>query len=179
MLDVCKINTALVVQIYLLLGMILRRYEQRIFKLSYGLIALAVYIALCTASLILFPGDGLDVNDNEYHHRFLLYLTMVVSGCYGLFACISKWDRCPKAISFIGQNTLALYLLESPVKMVLLKIASAFGISMELNWLTSMPWLVAVVGCGCVATLVINWLLPEALGRKRTAKAANKRRRFL
>lgn len=172
LLNVCKINTALVVQIYLLLGMVLRRYEQRIFKLSWGLIAVVVYIIVCTICVLVFPGEGLDVNNNEYHHRFLLNLGMVASGTYGLFACASKWNGCSKVISFIGQNTLVLYLLESPIKTVLFKLASVLGVRIRLNWLTSLPLVVTVIGCGCAVVLILNWLLPELLGKKRTARAA-------
>lgn len=170
LLKIFKINTAFTVQVYLLLGMLLRRYEHRAFKLIYGIAALAVYIGLCVMSMHFFPEEALDVNENYYYGQFPLCLAMVVAGCFGLFACASQWSRYPRLISFIGQNTLVLYLLESPVKMVLFKIAAIFGLRMKLTWYTALLWLAMVVGCGCVAVLVLNWVFPAVLGRRRTVK---------
>jgi len=120
------INRACTVQVFLLIGMILRRYEDTIGKMIGKvpciLLGTGFYVGLGIISMHFYPGKALDVHLNEYYN-YVICLLMIVTGILMLFIVAKKYIK--KYLTWwllIGQNTLVIYLLHSYVIKVTVRI---------------------------------------------------------
>lgn len=167
-LNYALINNAFVVQPFYLIGFLFHEYESHFISLKWKWIGIAaiVYIALCLLSMKLYPNTYLDVHLNSYYNipfcLFLIYL-----GCFVLFTAARKADFHSITMSFIGQNTLILYIMHVFFIVILIQIASIMGWEMPRNWWTALIKVVwACVSCGALAVM-LNKYLPEIVGKKR------------
>ncbi len=171
-LSVFMINRALTVQVYLLIGWLFKRYEtvivERIGKLPILLIACVVYIGLGVVSLFVYPGQVMDVHLNKYY-SYMICLMMIWLGIFSLFIAAKKYiKRVPRWWTAVGQNTLVIYLFHS---FVVRLGAKAFQlVHLPVNKLTNV--LLTAIACAiCLGiALLINWLFPELMGKKRKIK---------
>ena len=160
------INTALVVQPFFLLGFLFREYEQTLIKMSWGVIIglSLLYIVLCGLSLKLFPGQTIDVHLNHYY-SIPYCLLLIILGCFMLFVAARKSNFSSSFMSFIGQNTLVLYMWHGMMIMILVKLLSTFGwILPDNRWTALIKLIWAVVACGACA-LILNKAIPFAVGK--------------
>lgn len=172
-LDLFNLNTALVCQSFLLLGLLLNKLEHKLQKLKLWLPlgCIAGYAAAVTVGVLLLPGQGMDVQHSVYYSVPLCALQILL-GSVALFALAPRLKRYPKALTFVGQNTLVFYIYHTWVRTVFDVALQLLGMKLPNNWYVGLAMtLVACVGCG-VAAAVLNWLLPELVGKKRMKKVS-------
>ncbi len=165
-LNYAMINTALVVQPFFMFGYIFREYEQTLVKTSWKSIAglFVAYLLLCGLSIKLFPGQTIDVHLSHYYNVPYCML-LIALGCLILFIAARKSDFSSNLMSFIGQNTLVLYMWHGMAIMALYKILSLFGFSLAASgWiaLLNLLWVVSICG---VAAVIINKYVPWMVGK--------------
>lgn len=168
LLEICKINTALICQSFLLLGHLIRKHEHKLqeLKLWVPLGGVAGYMLLAIVSMLLFPGKALDVNNNIYYN-IPMCIALITLGCITLFALAPKIKWYPRSLVFIGQNTLVLYIFHPIGRAIVELVLQKLQITLPDTWYTALGMTAVVcVGCGLGAAL-LNWLLPEAVGKKR------------
>ena len=167
-LDILMINRALCVQAFLVIGYLIRVFWDRICEVDIkAIVVLAlIYIGLGVLSVFVFPGCDMDVHMCDYY-CIPLNFAMVVIGVVTLFAGFSKLQKIPKWISFIGQNTLLAYMLNAYPVSVFTKVLAAIGIVIPSGVGSAFIYLiVALIGCS-VISMIVNYIAPEIVGRKR------------
>ena len=169
--DFLNFNTAMIAQLYLMIGYLFKRFESFFVNLKwrYLIIGAILYIGLGILSVIKLPGQCIDVHLNMYP-VLPLCLTMIVLGVVILFTVMRKTDNAPRVISFIGSNSLLLYAGHSYVWGCFLTFLTLVGISMPTNWIVAvLGSLFCCVVCG-IASIFVNRFIPEIVGKKRKAK---------
>lgn len=168
-LSAFMVNRALAVQLFLLIGWLFRKYEgsivERIGKAWILGVGGAIYIALGILSLVLYPGQVMDVHLNEYYNHAIcqLMIWIGIGTLFVLAAVVIK--KYPKWWVLIGQNTLVIYLFHSFAVRVGVKVFSI--VHLPVNRLSNVL-LTAVVTAACLSiSLLINRFLPELMGKKR------------
>lgn len=90
------INRALTAQVFLLIGWLIRKYERPIMERAgkvWNLVAGAgVYFALGVLSLVLYPGEVMDVHLCKYYNHAICQL-MIWTGICTLFILAAKYIR--------------------------------------------------------------------------------------
>ncbi len=172
-LSVFMINRAMTVQVFLLIGWLFRSFEKPIVerggKAWLLLIGFLVYIGLGILSLLVFPGQVMDVHLNKYYD-YLICHAMIWIGIFGLFiACAKYLKKFPGWWVCVGQHTLVIYLFHALVVRLCMK---AFGlVHIPINRLTN-TLLTALTCAICLGiSLLIHWLIPELMGKKRKKRA--------
>lgn len=166
-LDFMKLNTAMAVQPFLLLGWLYRRHESRISRLGWPAIAglAAVYLAMGFISMRLWPGRAIDVHLNRY--VCLPYtLAMIAAGCLALFMAFERAGRIPRAVVRLGQNTLLTYMLHSYVLAVLKRVYRWVGAPLPDVPAAMLLALLACAACVLISVPINRWL-PELVGLRR------------
>lgn len=168
-LDYAMLNRALVVQPFFLIGYLFRQFERQLTGLKWNkvIVAAIVYIGLCLLSKSVFHGQTIDVHMNRYIN-VPFSLILIFLGCFTLFIAASKTGFRSWVMSFIGQNTLVLYIWHGIAISLLVKAASVAGWVMPFNWwaaLIKVLW--ACVVCG-VAAIILNKYFPFAVGKRKS-----------
>lgn len=168
LLSYAMLNRALVVQPFFLAGYLFRTYENKLINIKWTwiLTTFIVYICLCFLSITIFPGQTLDVHHNKYYN--LPYcLLLIYLGLFVLFTAGAKSDFSTRVTSFIGQNTLVLYIWHILVIHILIHAVLLFGWPMPFNWWTAIIKVVwACFICGLCA-VILNRYLPFAVGKSK------------
>ncbi len=170
LLSFAMLNQAMTVQPFFFIGLLFRQNEKLFVSIKWGWIvfAVAVYIGLCVISMVIFPGKTLDVHLIRYYNiPFCLFL--VFFSCLLLFTIFCKADFYSSIMSFIGQNTLVLYIWHGIAITALVKATSLIGWSIQTNWWSAFIKVVwACFACG-LCSLLINRFFPEVVGKKRAS----------
>lgn len=166
-LDYGMINRAFIVQLFMSLGFIFRTYIDRIknTKSLYLCILIALYMALIGVSYIFYPGESIDVHTNCYYNIVLCF-TLIVIGCCTVFMIASRLKHITNFISFLGQNTLLLYMWSPYVIQLCHKLESMTGVenvnSFPIALITSS---ITCTIC-CVISIAVNKYAPFIVGKK-------------
>ena len=171
-LDAMTINNAFIAQAFLLIGWLFRRHEDRLARLGWGpVLALAgFYVLLGVISRLAWPGVHIDVHTNRYD--FVPFsMLMIYAGCASLLLIGRKLDFAPRALCFIGQNTLIYYMAHNYVISALNRAWSLAGVSLPYWPAIAVNTALACVACGVLSALV-NRFLPELAGRRRQPRRA-------
>ena len=166
LLNFAMINCALSVQPFFLIGRLFRKYESKIKIINWRLVVLLaiIYLGLGFTSMKIYPGQSLDVHMVSYYN-IPFCLVHIFLGCFLLFVAACKMNISSNLMSFIGQNTLILYMWHGMAIVFLVKGLQLVGWIMPINWWTALIKLVwALIVCGIVAVL-INRFLPWAVGK--------------
>lgn len=167
-LNVFMINRAFVVQIYLLIGYLYKRViSESVRDRRKPLIIAAcivIYFLLAFITLACYPGQSMDIHNNEYYH---LGICMIMIWC-GVIALLIGAEyylhRVPGWIIRIGQNTLVIYLWNSFVDRCFVRIFGFSGITVfqgkVFNAVLSM---VICIVCSIMA-VVLRRLIPGLFG---------------
>ena len=172
-LNVCNammFNRAFIAQFYLLTGHLFRRFEDRLSRLKPSAVAglCALYVALGFVSLGLWPGRSMDVHLNRYYNLPFCML-MVFVGCLALFLVAQRLPAIPRALQFIGRNTLIFYITH-------LYAVSAMHYLLRALHLQPSGWIAFCVSLpfvclfsGPLSVLATRWF-PMLAGRYRPGK---------
>lgn len=163
------IDTAFVVQAYFVLGFLIRKYEDLLsLKWPYKtLFFIIIYFSLSQLVLAIYPGESLDVHLNKYFNYPICAL-MIICGCTTLFVLFRKFNITPKWLVYIGQNTLAIYILHGYGIILYRIITGRIGLDIVLP-LPIQALIKTVFSClvCCILAYVLNQYLPELVGKKR------------
>lgn len=163
------INTAMIVQIYIEIGTLLKQWIQKAREANNvskeSVILMAVYIILGCISMMCYPGKAMDVHTNAYHNIALL-LCMVIIGVSALFLSFSRLSVRNRILSFIGQNTLVFYMLNPYAVKILNIISIKAGVIVPKNLLGFLVETTCVCLICATFSILINKGCPWILGKK-------------
>ena len=167
LLDYAKINTALICQFYLLIGYLIKNNEAALDRLDLPirLILFGCYVVLCFTSTYLFDNVQFDCNMNQYY-SIPYCMGLITLGCLSCFLIGKQIVIFPKWVTYIGQNTLVLYLWagHAMLAFVLLK---KNGVSFPDNniWVSIFQTVWCTVAC-MLAAFYINKYIPVIVGKR-------------
>lgn len=167
-LDIFMLNRALSVQLFLLTGYYLHKYEHILDKVKtcHLWIGVAIYICIAILSIYFYPGVNLDVHRGEYYN-YLVCALMIFGGCTLLFSIAKRFEFHSKVLSFIGRNTLIYYIWASYPVTIYNALTSGLGLSIKNIYINAFVE-TAFVCCVCaILAALVGRFLPEAVGRKR------------
>ena len=166
-------NTALIVQAFFVLGFLIRKYEDVLDRKWRVWVpaALAIFVLLGVYVLTYGTGRPLDVHMNRYPNLAFCALTIIV-GCVAFFTLFRKVNIAPRWLVYVGQNTLAIYILHGIVLFLFNRYGARIGL--DASWpLPLLGLLKTVVACllCCAFAAQANRYLPEVVGKKRNRKS--------
>lgn len=175
LLNYAMFNRALTVQPFFYIGYLFRKNEQLLTNLKWHWLVTGVglYIGLCLLSMVIFPGKTIDVHLNRYYNIPFCLLLIYLS-CFLLFAIASKCDFKSSLMSFIGQNTLVLYIWHSYFILILVVAMSFIGWEMPINWWTALIKVVWSCVAGGICAVLLNRYLPFVVGKTRNKQMQTK-----
>lgn len=169
LMDYAMVNRALCVQPFFLIGFLFKKYESRLIGIRWSWISFAViaYIALCLIGDNFISDRVIDVHLNNYNNIPYSMLLIFLS-CILLFISASKANISSNIMSFIGQNTLVLYIWHGLFIVIFVHVLSiTVGYSLPKNWWTAIIMTVyACLSCGACA-IVLNSFFPFLVGKKK------------
>ncbi len=171
--NIFMISTALCVQPYICLGKIFKTYIENNAYVSRHknivmLVGVAVYLGSGILSIVLYPGQCLDVHLNKYYN-FLLCGIMIIVGIYTLFFLSKSLKKHLKPFVIVGRNTFVIYLIERRVGILGTSILKSFNI--EINKLSAVLILVFVLTLGTLISICLKRFLPFLMGIQRKKPA--------
>lgn len=161
----CMIDTALVVQMFFVMGFLIKKYEDT-FSINWEKWIPGVgilFIILGILSIVYFPNQLIDVHLNKYFNLPIGFLMMPI-GCISLFILFKKIDLSPRWLVYIGQNTLVIYILHGFFIGGVYRLLCDIDIPLPLFGLVRS--VTAIVSC-CAISFLINKFIPELAGKKR------------
>lgn len=166
-LNYAMINRALVVQLYMLIGLLYKKYKDKIgLNKKLGWFGVVGYIVLGIIAISVWPNEYIDVHKNLYFN-IPYCLVMIFIGCNLIFWELEGHNRSNKILAFIGKNTLVYYMLSDYCVTVLKKMCGVIGINFvaDLKWaIIETVW--ACITCGILA-LILNRFFPILVGKNR------------
>ncbi len=167
-LDILMFNRALSVQLFLLTGYYIHKYEHILDKVKtwYLWVGVAIYICIAILSIYFYPGANLDVHKGKYYN-YIICALMIFGGCTLFFSIAKRFKFHSKVLSFIGRNTLIYYIWATYPVTVYNVLTSILGLSIKNTYIDALVK-TAFVCCACaVLAVLVGRFLPEAIGRKR------------
>jgi fucose 4-O-acetylase-like acetyltransferase len=163
------INRGMVILWFLVLGLIIRKYESVLVNLvrKYMIWFSILLLLMGAFFMYLYPGEFYDVKWNRYYFIPLTW-GMIIVGILIAFTLFSTAKHIPQWIVLIGQNTLTIYILHEYVLSVFRKLLSMSGFNSDILF-PAVAVLGTIFSCGCCLafSLLANRYLPEIVGRKR------------
>lgn len=167
-LSFAMFNRALVVQVFFALGYVLKNKWPQL-KTGYICGLFVLYLGICVVSLIVYPGQAMDVHSNVYYNIPLCILLIGI-GCVSVFLLAERIGKTPRILVFFGQNTLILWTMNGYFLFVLNAVLRKLSIVLPDNLLIAILKLIYVcIGCGLLSVFV-NKYLPEVVGKKRKTR---------
>lgn len=161
-------NRAMVVQIYFFLGLIIRKYEHifKQVKTYWIILTVILYVALCFTGTIIYPNQSIDVHLNRYFNLSFCF-TLIVLGVTSCFTLFSRFNISSNLFTYIGQNTLILYIFHGWVIALSWMVLNKLGIEVHNVWIKGIiSTIFAIIGCG-ILSYFINKHCPFIVGKKR------------
>ncbi len=164
-----QFNNALAVQLFILLGILLKEYKNKIFKLPLWTIFVSIlmYIVLAAISYIFYyPDCFIDVHTGKYYNLAISF-SMIILGTYFLVSITEKISykiRIPLFWIEVGRNTLSIYLLHGFFLFGFKQVFACFNLPFE--GYTVLFGLLSVV-IATVIGKVLNIYLPILVGATR------------
>ena len=169
LLRYAMINTALIVQVFFIMGFIIRKYETLIEKRwkTWIPISATLYVLLGFIVLFCFPNQWIDVHLNNYFNIPICAI-MIGVGCMSLFILFKSANICPKWLVYIGQNTLIIYMIHGRLFGVFNRGFEFLNINtlMPLQLIALFKTLFVCIIC-CAIAYFVNRYLPEIVGKGR------------
>lgn len=164
--DFAKVNTALISQFFMLIGLVMRRLKdsgKEIPKQAVLLMA-AVYAAMAAVSFIRYPGKTFSVSYNDYYSVFVCGL-LIVCGVPLMFHFAPKL-KYPKFFLYMGRNTLVIYIMHGYFLSLNNKIFGMLGLS-DFRVLKAVIGTAVICAVCSLIAFLINKYLPFIVGAKR------------
>lgn len=172
--DFAKINTALIAQFFMLIGLVIRKIndsKKEIPKLAV-LLMTAVYTVMAAVSFICYPGKTFSVSENKYYSVFVCG-ALIICGITLMFYFAPKL-KYPKFFLYIGRNTLVIYIMHAYFLNAADKVFDMLGFS-ESRVLRAVIGTAVICAICALIAFLINKYLPFIVGAKRKGKSNNKK----
>jgi len=167
-LNIFMINRALIAQIFLLIGVLIRKYENLLLNRVYVIISLLVYLSLCAFCYLLFPNIRMDIHLNHYYNE-MYTIIMIFVGCFFAFGIIRIVNRFPRYLLEVGKNTLLIYILHSYIYSFFNYIQKTLFGTLYKNTIMVVAYVVITCAICLVISAFLNRFAPFVLGHsKRT-----------
>lgn len=170
-LEFAMINNALVAQYWILLGFLIRSYEDKLARIKrpYILGMFLLFLGMGFATLKLWPGSCIDVHKHTYYN-YPFCFAMITLGCLTVFLAARMLGSrqkfaFPRFLLFLGQNTLVFYLLHGFDVLALTWVLSKAHIELTMPILVCAKVLFAYIAC-TIETLIILRFFPWVLGKR-------------
>lgn len=165
-LSTANCNTALIAQLFLLIGFYFRRHEEWFEKnwLPICVTGSLFYILLCIASFTIFPGKILDVHLNAYY-CIPINILSIIAGNTALMCLGRHFSITSTVLSFIGKNTLTYYVIHEYVVGVIRLLLHILGVKESGSYLFELGVLIAVCLVCAAISCVINKYCPFLVGK--------------
>lgn len=168
--NIFMINRAFSAQLFLCMGLLISRYEKSLLqaKVTVIIILSLMYIGFGVLTLIQYPGKSMDIHMNQYY-SYAICLIMTAVGLVLMFSVFKMIGSFPKAVLFLGRNTLPVFMLQGYVSIAYIVAAEKIGIPYE-NKLISFFASIVIISICCLASWIISLICPQILGRKKLTK---------
>lgn len=164
--NIWMINTALVCQSYMIGAYYFKEISKKFFNTSYlSLLFLTIlYIFLCYIGYTLF-GIVIDVHLNRYYNAFLCIPTIII-GCFVIFIFSKKYIKTDNVLSFLGKNTLVIYIWDGICNLVILKLFEFLKLPVTNYWVLIS---IGIIDCFILATIsmLLRRYCPFLIGEKK------------
>ena len=166
-LDYGMINRAFVVQSFLAMGYVFKSNIKLVTqcKAHYLIILMLVYFCLIVFSYFMFPGQSIDVHNNSYYNIIICFALIAISCCMA-FIIANRLKNIPRFISFLGQNTLLLYIWSPYVILSCHKMESMAGIENVSSFPVAIITSIITCAICCVVSIAVNRYVPFIVGKK-------------
>lgn len=169
-MDFWCINTALTTVFYMNFGIIMREHVEKLKfnKKKVCLIAFLAYLFEMSLTILVYPGQSMDVHSIIYYNE-LLCLLMVITGitmCM-LIAQNMRWERYTMPWICFGQETLLVYLMHGTLLSLLSKTLGRVISFDGNNFMVSFLYTVLICMTGTIISKVVGCLVPELVGKRR------------
>ena len=124
-------------------------------------------MVLCYISPYIFKNVEFDCNRNIYY-SFPYCMILVLSGCIASFLIFKSFRRVPKWLTFIGQNTLILYLWAGHA-MLAFAVLNKIGVTLPDHqiWVSLVQTIWCTFACMVIAATV-NKRCPLIVGKQKS-----------
>ena len=165
-LDCAMLNTAFIVQIFFIIGYLFHHFEDQILNkwgwiLSLGLV---LYLCLTVMSLYVFPGSFIDVHLN-YYINILYAVCVILLGCLVLFVGFRHYNIGTKWLSYIGQNTLVIYIVHGMGINLFAKVIPEGLLGLPLPFYAFFRMVFALIVC-CLLAGFLDRFFPIVVGKR-------------
>lgn len=160
------LNLALEVQIFYMLGALLRHFDQAIqdnVPKWMAILAVLVYVTMCLLSNYIYPKESLDVHESYYYDLVVCLFTIIV-GVTSLFVLFPKITTHSRMLVFIGQNTFVIYMWAGFVWTIFVSLLHLVGYEYPFNLLGDLIKSCIIIACCCMAAAVLNKYVPVIVG---------------
>lgn len=167
LLNACMLNVSLHVQLFFYIGHYIKKNVEYIKAHSNTIILIGLFIYLigCVLTLVLYPGQCLDVH-KCFYYDLKICLPLIIAGNIALVAVASKCNLMLKWITFIGRNSLVIYMLQGYGFIVITSLVKILEI--EVASMNQPLWafgkMVIVVAVTSLLSVVINRFAPFVTG---------------
>lgn len=169
-LNACMLNRALHVQLFFYIGYCIKNYIDyiKIHSNTILLIGLIIYLVGCVFTIILYPGLCLDVH-KCYYYDLKMCFPLIIVGNITLVAVASKCSHMPNWITFIGRNSLVIYMLQGYGFIVITSLVKILEIDVAaMNQpLYAFAKMAIVVAVTSLLSVIINRFAPIVTGGRR------------
>ena len=161
------ISIAMTVQVYFAFGYLFRQHEDAIKKWpEWSTYAIALlYVLLGVLSLVVYPGNCLNVNVASYYN-IPLCLAMIATGLFSLFVLAQKIKHYPKWLQLVGKNSLVIYMLDRYAIIPAHKLYDFSHGQYPLLGVVTLAYLVWSCFFSIMVAKVLNRYAPWATGRR-------------
>lgn len=167
--DFAMFDTALVAQVFFVIGFVIREKESIINSNWKYILSLGIpfYIALSIAQSYFFPGSVIDVHLNNYFN--IPYCLIIITvGCVTLFCAFAHYDVSNRILVYIGQNTLLIYIVHGlGINLFASLIPNTWGGYYIPTPIYALLRTVFAVTMCCLFAYFTNRYFPELVGKKR------------
>ncbi len=169
--EYAELNNALLVQFYMAIGIVCKKYLMSILKLPLWTVIFSgiIYIVLGCITCIFYPGQCIDVNTGSYYN-YVISLAMIISGNYFIIRVMEKLSRkvnFSKPFLEIGKNTLVIYLLHGYIILGLNYAFKIVNISFKQDLFVASIYTIVAVLVATIIGKILNQICPVLIGNKR------------
>lgn len=169
-LNECMINLALNVQLFFYIGYCIKNYYTLLQRhaVIVAISGMSIYFAGCILTMLMFPETCLDVHKGYYYDIGLCLLLIIVGNVCAL-TIASKMRTIPAWLSFIGRNSLVIYMLQGYGFIIiagLLKITHVNVLVFSQPLLAFFKMVIVVSVCSLLS-IVINRYAPIITGGRK------------
>ena len=165
--DNLNINTAFICQSFLLIGLLIRKYDTPGDLLSI-IIGIVYFIIICITppqDIIGFK-SLIDIHLNYYWNIGISFIIILLGNVF-LFHTANKYDHSiPSLLKFIGQNTIVFYVFHYDTMMPFNIITNKLGLTDTSNWYFVFIKLIWATACCTIIAILLNKTCPAIVGKR-------------